>query len=117
MVREPHPSEAPAIAALLNAEAEARWGGRDVSATAIEEWFGYDDVDLRHAMAELTHTGSLGREGGLSAERPALVDRFLEDATEVDVEDTKALQALNPDVSSNSLTVGQRIRVKKPCVT
>ncbi|MCL4118555.1 UNVERIFIED_CONTAM: hypothetical protein GTU68_046263 [Idotea baltica] len=30
--------------------------------------------------------GSLGREGGLSAERPVLVDRFLEDATEVDVD-------------------------------
>jgi carbamoyl-phosphate synthase large subunit len=30
--------------------------------------------------------GSLGREGGLSAERPVLVDRFLEDAVEVDVD-------------------------------
>ena len=28
----------------------------------------------------------LGREGGLSAERPVLVDRFLEDAVEVDVD-------------------------------
>ena len=46
----------------------------------------YDDTDLRRAMAELAHTGSLGREGGLSAERPALVDRFLEDAVEVDVD-------------------------------
>jgi carbamoyl-phosphate synthase large subunit len=46
----------------------------------------YDDSDLRRAMGELTHTGSLGREGGLSAERPALVDRFLEDAIEVDVD-------------------------------
>jgi carbamoyl-phosphate synthase large subunit len=46
----------------------------------------YDDTDVRRAMAELTHTGSLGREGGLSAERPALIDRFLEDATEVDVD-------------------------------
>jgi carbamoyl-phosphate synthase large subunit len=46
----------------------------------------YDDTDLRRAMGELAHTGSLGREGGLSAERPALVDRFLEDATEVDVD-------------------------------
>ena len=25
----------------------------------------YDDADLRRAMAELAHTGSLGREGGL----------------------------------------------------
>src|SRR4026208_2012663 len=30
--------------------------------------------------------GSLGREGGLSAERPVLIDRFLEDAIEVDVD-------------------------------
>jgi carbamoyl-phosphate synthase large subunit len=41
---------------------------------------------LRHAMHELTEAGSLGREGGLSSERPALIDRFLEDATEVDVD-------------------------------
>jgi carbamoyl-phosphate synthase large subunit len=46
----------------------------------------YDDTDLRRAMGELAHTGSLGREGGLSASRPALVDRFLEDAIEVDVD-------------------------------
>jgi carbamoyl-phosphate synthase large subunit len=46
----------------------------------------YDDTDVRRAMAELAHSGSLGREGGLSAERPALIDRFLEDATEVDVD-------------------------------
>jgi carbamoyl-phosphate synthase large subunit len=46
----------------------------------------YDDDDLRRAMGALAHTGSLGREGGLSAERPALVDRFLEDAIEVDVD-------------------------------
>jgi carbamoyl-phosphate synthase large subunit len=46
----------------------------------------YDDADLRRAMGELTRSGSLGREGGLSAERPALVDRFLEDAIEVDVD-------------------------------
>jgi carbamoyl-phosphate synthase large subunit len=37
-------------------------------------------------MAELAGFGSLGKEGGLSAERPVLVDRFLEDATEVDVD-------------------------------
>ena len=46
----------------------------------------YDDDDLEQAMAELAGFGSLGREGGLSAERPVLVDRFLEDATEVDVD-------------------------------
>ncbi len=46
----------------------------------------YDDENLRRAMAELAGFGSLGKEGGLSAERPVLVDRFLEDATEVDVD-------------------------------
>ena len=46
----------------------------------------YDDHDLRRAMGELAVHGSLGREGGLSAQRPALVDRFLEDAVEVDVD-------------------------------
>jgi carbamoyl-phosphate synthase large subunit len=44
----------------------------------------YDDEGLSRAMAELAGFGSLGKEGGLSAERPVLVDRFLEDATEVD---------------------------------
>ncbi len=46
----------------------------------------YDDDGLERAIAELAGAGSLGREGGLSAERPVLVDRFLEDATEVDVD-------------------------------
>ncbi|HUQ62586.1 MAG TPA: carbamoyl-phosphate synthase large subunit [Acidimicrobiales bacterium] len=54
----------------------------------------YDDDGLGRAMAELAGFGSaeygapgtLGREGGLSAERPVLVDRFLEDAIEVDVD-------------------------------
>ena len=46
----------------------------------------YDDEALDAAMAELAEQGSLGREGGLSAERPALIDRFLEDAIEVDVD-------------------------------
>src|SRR5581483_9925261 len=46
----------------------------------------YDDDALRAAMAELAGFGSLGKEGGLSAERPVLIDRFLEDATEVDVD-------------------------------
>jgi len=44
----------------------------------------YDDDGLRTAMDALAGFGSLGKEGGLSAERPVLVDRFLEDATEVD---------------------------------
>lgn len=46
----------------------------------------YDDEQLVGAMAELAAAGSLGREGGLSAERPVLIDRFLEDAIEVDVD-------------------------------
>jgi carbamoyl-phosphate synthase large subunit len=46
----------------------------------------YDDDSLVAAMEELAAEGSLGREGGLSAERPVLVDRFLEDAVEVDVD-------------------------------
>jgi carbamoyl-phosphate synthase large subunit len=46
----------------------------------------YDDESLERAMTELAGAGSLGREGGLSAERPVLVDRFLEDAVEVDVD-------------------------------
>ncbi|MEO6987421.1 MAG: carbamoyl-phosphate synthase large subunit, partial [Aquihabitans sp.] len=46
----------------------------------------YDDAQLERAMGELVGFGSLGKEGGLSASRPVLVDRFLEDATEVDVD-------------------------------
>jgi carbamoyl-phosphate synthase large subunit len=46
----------------------------------------YDDAGLRAAMDELAGFGSLGKEGGLSSERPVLVDRFLEDAIEVDVD-------------------------------
>ncbi len=45
-----------------------------------------DEGDLRRAMAELAADGSLGREGGLSSDRPVLVDRFLSDAIEVDVD-------------------------------
>ena len=46
----------------------------------------FDQDGLDSAMAELATAGSLGREGGLSATRPALIDRFLEDAIEVDVD-------------------------------
>ena len=46
----------------------------------------YDEDGLRRAMAAMAGFGSLGREGGLSASRPVLVDRFLEDAIEVDVD-------------------------------
>ncbi|CAN5607628.1 carbamoyl-phosphate synthase large subunit [soil metagenome] len=46
----------------------------------------HDGDHLAAAMKELASFGSLGKEGGLSAERPVLIDRFLEDATEVDVD-------------------------------
>ncbi len=46
----------------------------------------YDDDGLLAAMEELSRFGSLGREGGLSASRPVLIDRFLEGAIEVDVD-------------------------------
>ncbi|MDA0286045.1 MAG: carbamoyl-phosphate synthase large subunit, partial [Actinobacteria bacterium] len=46
----------------------------------------HDQQHLQKAMLEMDKDGSLGREGGLSAERPVLVDRFLEDAIEVDVD-------------------------------
>ena len=46
----------------------------------------HDDQQLVDAMAEMERFGSLGREGGLSSSRPVLIDRFLQDATEVDVD-------------------------------
>ena len=46
----------------------------------------YDLRELEEAMKELAAFGGLGREGGLSADRPVLIDRFLEDAVEVDVD-------------------------------
>ena len=46
----------------------------------------HDRDHLASAMEELAGFGSLGKEGGLSAERPVLIDRFLADATEVDVD-------------------------------
>ena len=46
----------------------------------------HDEAHLTRAMAEMAAAGTLGREGGLSAERPVLIDRFLDDATEVDVD-------------------------------
>ncbi|MFN8015173.1 MAG: carbamoyl-phosphate synthase large subunit [Acidimicrobiia bacterium] len=45
-----------------------------------------DEKQLVQAMEELSDFGSLGKEGGLSSERPALIDRFLQDAIEVDVD-------------------------------
>jgi carbamoyl-phosphate synthase large subunit len=44
----------------------------------------YDDAGVRRVMEGLA--AGLAREGGVTAERPVLVDRFLEDAIEVDVD-------------------------------
>ncbi len=46
----------------------------------------YNDTELAGAMQAMADTGTLGREGGLSSERPVLIDRFLESAIEVDVD-------------------------------
>ncbi len=47
----------------------------------------YDDQRLVEAVEAMSGIGgSLGREGGVTPERPVLVDRFLEDAVEVDVD-------------------------------
>ncbi len=47
----------------------------------------YDAATLRRVMVDLTGAhGALAREGGVSATRPILLDRFLEDAIEVDVD-------------------------------
>jgi carbamoyl-phosphate synthase large subunit len=47
----------------------------------------YDDGALTRVMSDLTSAhGSLAREGGVSRTRPILLDSFLEDATEVDVD-------------------------------
>ena len=47
----------------------------------------YDDERLVAAVEAMGGVGgSLEREGGVTAERPVLVDRFLEDAVEVDVD-------------------------------
>jgi carbamoyl-phosphate synthase large subunit len=47
----------------------------------------YDDASLERVMKDLTSQhGSLAREGGVSQSRPILIDSFLEDAIEVDVD-------------------------------
>jgi carbamoyl-phosphate synthase large subunit len=77
------PADARAVAAELGFPVLVRpsyvLGGRAMQIV-------YDVDGLDAAMAELAADGTLGREGGLSAERPVLVDRFLEDAVEVDVD-------------------------------
>ncbi|OYV65033.1 MAG: carbamoyl phosphate synthase large subunit [Actinobacteria bacterium 21-64-8] len=47
----------------------------------------YDDAALTRVMTNLTSAhGALAREGGVSKSRPILLDSFLEDAVEVDVD-------------------------------
>jgi len=48
----------------------------------------YDDASLAASMASLLG-GALAREGGVSEERPILIDRFLEEAIEVDVDSVR----------------------------
>jgi carbamoyl-phosphate synthase large subunit len=58
-------------------------GGRDMQIV-------YDDDGLKRCLTSMLGTsgavGSLVREGGVTAQRPVLIDRFLEDAVEVDVD-------------------------------
>jgi len=44
------------------------------------------ESELTEAFQELADEGTLAREGGLSAERPVLLDHFLNDAIEVDLD-------------------------------
>lgn len=49
----------------------------------------YNQYDLERAFRDLEFSsseGSLSKEGGLARQRPVLIDRFLEDAIEVDVD-------------------------------
>jgi len=46
----------------------------------------YSDEDLTSAIKGMESAAGLGLEGGLSAERPVLIDRFLEGAVEIDVD-------------------------------
>ncbi|MGH3733238.1 MAG: carbamoyl-phosphate synthase large subunit [Acidimicrobiales bacterium] len=56
----------------------------------------YDDASLVRVMADLTSAhGSLAREGGVSQSRAILLDSFLEDAIEVDVD---AVRDANGDI-------------------
>jgi carbamoyl-phosphate synthase large subunit len=78
------PAEAVAVAASIGYPVLVRpsyvLGGRAMEIV-------YDDDRLVAAVEAMSGVGgSLGREGGVTADRPVLVDRFLEDAVEVDVD-------------------------------
>lgn len=52
----------------------------------------YNQAELTTTFRDLMEAGSLAKEGGLSAQRPVLLDHFLEDAMEIDLDalrDTK----------------------------
>jgi len=59
----------------------------------------HSQQELGEAFRELAGEGALAKEGGLSTERPVLLDHFLEDAIEVD------LDALR-DASGNTAVAG-----------
>ncbi|HEY5152850.1 MAG TPA: carbamoyl-phosphate synthase large subunit [Candidatus Saccharimonadales bacterium] len=46
----------------------------------------HNEQELEAAFEELADGGALAKEGGLSTERPVLLDHFLEEATEVDLD-------------------------------
>ena len=78
------PAEAVAVAASVGYPVLVRpsyvLGGRAMEIV-------YDDERLVAAVEAMSGLGgSLGREGGVTKDRPVLVDRFLEDAVEVDVD-------------------------------
>ena len=78
------PAEAVAVAASIGYPVLVRpsyvLGGRAMEIV-------YDDDRLVAAVEAMSGVGgSLGREGGVTPDRPVLVDRFLEDAVEVDVD-------------------------------
>ncbi len=56
----------------------------------------YSKAELTENFKELVEAGTLAKEGGLSAERPVLLDHFLEDATEIDID---ALRDANGEVA------------------
>ena len=51
--------------------------------------------ELQSAFTDMEARGSLAREGNLSAERPVLLDHFLEEATEVDLD---AIRDMHGDI-------------------
>ena len=76
--RRPWPSSA--------GSATRPWSGRATSSAAGPWRSSTTTTACAGPWPSWPGSARLGREGGLSAERPVLVDRFLEDAIEVDVD-------------------------------